>query len=269
MKVYSNGELISREAISEVFEPGFLFGWGVFEPLRTYKGALPFLNEHLLRLDKGLELLGLEKVALDWKKIICELLSENKLEDAYVRITAYKKRKGTGILIYADTFTYYTRETYEKGFSSLISPYRRHADEVSSSIKSLSYLQNRLSWLAAQKAKKDEALVVNQDDFMVGGSRSNVFIVEGDQVLTPSLESGAFDGVTRRAVMKIIRDMDLTVKEERMKIGEITTCTEAFITSTLMEVMPLVECEEKPVGNGKPGKTTLKILSEYRKIISP
>ena len=98
---------------------------------------------------------------------------------------------------------------------------------------------------------------------------SNVFIVEGDQVLTPSLESGAFDGVTRRAVIQIIRDMNLTVKEERMKIEEITACTEEFITSTLMEVMPLVECEEKPVGNGKPGKTTLKILSEYRKVISP
>ena len=269
MKVYCNGELISRETISEVFEPGFLFGWGIFEPLRTYGGNIPFLGEHLKRLDRSLELLGIEKVELDWEKTIRDLLSENALDDAYVRITAYKKRKGTGLLIYADIFSYYTKETYEKGFDSLISSYKRNADEVSSKVKSLSYLQNRLSWLEAQKAKKGEALVLNQDDHLVGGSRSNLFIVKDTHIVTPSLESGAFDGVTRRAVMKITQDLNLAVKEEKIKMEDINSCEEAFLTSALMEVMPLIECEEKTIGDGKPGNSTLKILSEYRNAVYP
>jgi len=110
--------------------------------------------------------------------------------------------------------------------------------------------------------------VVSQDGSLVGGSRSNVFIVKDNHLRTPSLASGAFDGVTRRVVMKIIQDLDLAVKEEIMTVEDSTTCTEVFLTSTLREVMPLVECEDKPVGDGTPGGITSRILAAYRKSIS-
>ncbi len=265
MKVYCNGNLVEKESLTEVFEPGFLFGWGVFEPLRVYRGKISFLVEHLERLTKSLELLGIEKPDLDWEKAIRDLLFENSLEDAYLRLTAYKKRKGTGALIYVDKFSYYTAETYDKGFSAIISSHKRCSKNMFSKPKSLSYLQNRVSWLEAQKAKKDEALILNPQDFFVGGSRSNLFLVKDNQIFTPLLEDGAFEGITRKAVIDIARDIDLSIEEKQLKLEDVFNSDKAFITSSLMEVMPLAEVDDKKIGNGLPGSISLKLLSEYRK----
>ena len=95
MKVYLNSKLIEKEDSSEIFEPGFLFGWGVFEPLRVYQGKVCFLKQHIERLESSLKLLDIEPVNLDWQKEINKLLKENNLSEAYLRITVYKKRKGT------------------------------------------------------------------------------------------------------------------------------------------------------------------------------
>tara|TARA_B100000315_G_scaffold174310_1_gene162727 strand:- start:2452 stop:3261 length:810 start_codon:yes stop_codon:yes gene_type:complete len=269
MKVYCNGEIIDKDKVSEVFEPGFLFGWGVFEPFRVYGDNITFLSEHINRLNMGLEILGIEAIEIDWEKSIRELISTNSIKDAYIRITAYKKRKGTGILIYADSFGYYTQEVFEKGFSTLISSYLRNIDEVASQVKSLSYLQNRLSWFQAQKAKKDEALILNEKGDLVGGSRSNLFLIKDERLITPNIESGVFEGITRKVVLSIAEEMNLEIEEREISLEDLATANEAFITSALLETMPLVECEDEPIGSGKPGKITLEILSEYRKIVKP
>jgi len=266
MKIYCNGDVIEKDALAEIFEPGFLFGWGVFEPLRTYGNNIPFLSEHIERLNNSLELLGLEKINIDWKKTIRDLLDQNNLEDGYVRLTAYKKRKGIGLLIYVDKFGYYPNEVYGKGFSAIISPYRRCGKNICSQVKSLSYLANRISWLKAQQAKKSEALVLNPKGTLAGGSRSNLFIVKESRVVTPTIDCGAFSGITRGIVIKILKDLDIKIKEDKLSLDDLSSANEAFITSSLMEVMPLVECEGKSIGDGKPGEITLKVLSEYRKI---
>ncbi len=266
MHIYCNGGLVQKEAMEELFEPGFLFGWGTFEPLRAYAGRFPLLDEHIGRLNQSLELLSLEKVSLAWEETLKDLLSANSFSDAYVRISAYKKRSGTGVIIYADTFGYYGPQDYEKGFSALPSPHRRSSHEVASKVKSLSYLQNRLSWLIAQKANKDEALIMSETGDLVGGSRSNIFLLKNHSLLTPSLTSGAFPGITRDCVIAIARGLDIQVIEKPCKPEAIACADEAFVTSALMEVMPLVEYEGKPIASGKPGAVTGKIHSEYRKL---
>ncbi|MBN3041110.1 MAG: aminotransferase class IV [Candidatus Omnitrophica bacterium] len=268
MKIYSNGDIIDKEKSAEVFEPGFLFGWGVFEPLRVYGDNIAFLDSHISRLESSLEIIGIESPKIEWEKEIRNLISINNIENAYIRITAYKKRKGTGALIYADKFAYYTDEVYNKGFTSLISSYERNTLDAGSQIKSLSYLQNRLSWFQAQKENKDEAIVLNQYGSIVGGSRSNLFIVNEGRIMTPSSDEGSFEGITREVVFDIAAKAGIEFLESKLTMEELATAEEAFITSALMEVMPLVECEDKPLGNGKPGELTLKILSEYRKIVN-
>ena len=266
MKIYCNGDIVEKESLGDIFEPGFLFGWGVFEPLRTYGDNIPFLSEHIARLNKGLSLLGIEEVEIEWEKEIRALLSQNNLKDGYVRLTAYKKRGGTGLIIYVDKFGYYPDQIYEKGFSAIISPYKRYIGDISCQVKSLSYLTNRVSWLKAQVAKKNEALILNTDGYLTGGSRGNLFIVKDNKVITPTIDCGAFSGITREAVIKILKDLDIEVKECKVLIEDLSSADEAFITSSLMEVMPLVEAEGKNIGDGKPGNITLKVLSEYRKI---
>ncbi|MBN2119836.1 MAG: aminotransferase class IV family protein [Candidatus Omnitrophica bacterium] len=268
MKVYYNGDLQDKDAFSEIFEPGFLFGWGAFEPMRAYKGSIPFLDLRTQRLNKGLSFLGIENVALDWESVISDLLKLNSLEDAYIRITAYKKRKGTGLVIYTDKFGYYTDEVYEKGFTAIISSRKRHKDFLSGKIKSLSYLENRLSWFFAQRKNKDEALVFSEDNNLIGGSRSNIFIVKNNRIITPSLSSGAFEGITRKVIFKALEDLNVEVKEDSLCIDDLFSCDEAFLTSSLLEVMPLIDCEDRPLGRGIPGELTRKALKAYREVFN-
>ncbi|MCK9614068.1 MAG: aminotransferase class IV [Candidatus Omnitrophica bacterium] len=268
MKIYHNGKIADKDTLEEIFEPGFLFGWGVFETLRAYNGKVPFLDLHIARLNDALNTLGIEELKTDFKAKINELLKVNNLEDAYIRITAYKKRESTGVLIYADKFGYYPQSAYEKGFSAVISPYRRNIKNNFYTIKSLSYLENRLSWFEAQKQNKDEALVLNEDGFLSGGSRSNLFIVKDQDVITSSIESGAFDGITRKIVISELKKMNISVKEAQISIENLFSCAkEAFLTSALLEAMPLVECGGKKIGDGKPGKVTLNVLEQYRSIL--
>lgn len=266
MKIFCNSKFIEKENLEEIFEPGFLFGWGVYETLRAYKGKVPFLSLHIDRLNKNLELLGIGKVDLDFTGKIKQLLYENKLEDAYIRITAYKKRESTGLIIYIDKFGYYPKETYEKGFSAIISPYRRDTKSPFSQIKSLSYLENRMSWSKAQKVNKDEALLFNQEDYLIGGSRSNLFLVKGKEIITPSIKSGAFAGITRQLLINELMDLRVKIKEKELTLEDLYDANEAFLSSSLLEVMPLVECGSKKIGDGKPGSITAEVLSQYREL---
>jgi branched-chain amino acid aminotransferase len=267
MKAYINGELKEKEEISEIFEPGFLFGWGVFEPLRVYGGKTVFLNDHLTRLKNSCKLLSLDFPEVEWEAKIKETLSLNKLKDAYLRLTIYKKRKGVGVIIYADDFKYYASDAYSNGFTTVISAIRRNENDLSCRVKTTSYLNNRLAWAEAQAKGKDEALMLNLKGNLAGGARSNLFIVKDSFVLTPLLKEGAFCGITRLKVMKILRQMNLKVKEAAVKKSDLVKADEAFLTSSLLEVMPLVSCDNHKIGGGLPGKITSLIREQYHQIL--
>ncbi len=267
MKIFFNGKIENKEKVDQLLEPGFLFGWGVFEPVRIYNKRIPFLKEHLQRLKSGLNLIGIKYPDLDFKKVIEDLLTQNSLLNAYLRITVYKKRESTGIIVYAAPFEYYKDPLYQKGISADISLYRRHKSSLYSKVKSISYLEKRVSWLKAQQKGKGESLVLSEEGKVLGGSRSNLFLLlKNDKLITPSEESGAFLGITRKAILNIAKELDISVEEKSLGLNQVYACKEAFLTSALMEVMPLVACEDKLIGQGKPGKVSLKFLKEYRKL---
>ncbi|MFH1504927.1 MAG: aminotransferase class IV [Candidatus Omnitrophota bacterium] len=257
MKIYLNDKLVEKEGVEEIFEPGFLFGWGVFETLRAYKGRVLFLGEHLGRLRQGLGFLELDYPEIDFKKIIDNLLVENNLSNAYVRITVYKKRKSIGVSIYADEFNYYKEDTYQKGFTVVFSPFIRYSQDPFLKIKSISYVKSRLAWHFAQKQGKDEAIFLNEQGFIQEGSRSSVFFVKDNVVFTPCLECGLLEGVTRNKIIDICKKENIKIVEGEFKKEDFLSADESFITSSLMEVMPI----------GSTGALTKKIHSHYKNLI--
>lgn len=267
MKIYNNGEVVEKESLAGIFEPGFLFGWGLFEALRAYNKNIAFLDKHVERLNNSLDKIGIGKLELDWERTIKQLLDENNLVDAYIRITAYKKRKGIGLIIYVDEFNYYKDDSYQKGFSAIISGEKRDPGSITSQVKSISYLQNRFAWYQAQRESKQEALLLNFNGSFAGASRSNVFFVKSNKLFTPSVACGAFCGITKAKVLGIAKGLKLEVVEGEIFPAEIANFDEAFITSSLMQVMPLVEIDGEPIGSGVPGKLTLKILEKYRRLL--
>lgn len=265
MRLYLNGTYRGKEEVKELLEPGFLFGWGVFETLRVYKGKPAFLAEHLARLKKGAETTYLKFLDLDYAAAISALLKKNKLEDAYLRISLFKQREETGVLIYVDTFSYYPEETYKKGFTLVVSPFRRHPDSIYLKVKSISYLESRLSWAYAQEKKKDEAIFLSTDSYVQEGSRSNIFFVKNKATFTPALECGLLDGITRQQTITIINGLKIPLKEGNYTLSELISADEVFITSSLMEIMPIREVENHPI---KPGPIALRLLQEYRRRIA-
>lgn len=257
MKVFLNGKLVEKDGAEEIFEPGFLFGWGAFETLRAYGKKVLFLDEHLGRLKQGLKFLELVFPEVNFRKEIDNLLNENNLSNAYVRITVYKKRRSIGVSIYADEFNYYKEDTYKKGFTTMFAPFIRYSKDPFLKVKAISYAKSRLAWNLAQKQGKDEAIFLNEDGFIQEGSRSNVFFIKNNVVFTPSLECGLLEGVTRNKVIDICKKENIKVVEGKFKKEGLLSADESFITSSLMEVMPL----------GAPGPLTKKIHNSYKDII--
>lgn len=268
MKIYFNGRFTEKDTVNAIFEPGFLFGWGAFEALRTYSKKIPFLPEHVQRLNNSLDLLGINKIDVDFRKIIEEALIKNNLDNAYVRITVYKKRSGVGIIVYTARSGYYPESIYKKGFSAVVSQNRIDTASLSFKIKSLSYLEKRLCWHKAQEAKKDESLILNLDGVLTGGSRSNLFLIKNNQAFVPSSECGVFDGITKKIVNRILKDIDIEIIEKKLTLDDLCMADEVFLTSALLEVMPLVEVQGRKISIGKPGEITLKTLLLYRQKVN-
>jgi branched-subunit amino acid aminotransferase/4-amino-4-deoxychorismate lyase len=135
-------------------------------------------------------------------------------------------------------------------------------------VKSISYLESRLSWFLAQQKGKDEAIFLSIDDFLQEGSRSNIFFVRGNEIMTPSLECGLLDGITRRVVIGLIKESGFVFKEGRFRLKDLMYCDEAFLTSSLMEIMPVIEVDSTHINGGVPGCIAYKLRRLYRQRVS-
>ena len=266
MEIWLNGEIVNNTHCPDILEPGFMFGWGVFETLRVYAKKPAFLDEHIARLKEGAEKIFLDFPSLDFAEVIEKLLKANKLSDAYCRLSLFKKRKSTGTLVYIAPFNYYPPQDYQEGFRAIISPAPKFSRGLLSGVKPLSYLESRLAWKIAQDKGKQEALFLTEEGFLAEGSRTNIFFSDGSYLYTPSLECGILAGITRQKVISLAQELGIKVKEGKFRLNDLLAAKEAFLTSSLMEVMPLVEVEEKIIGAKTPGQISLKLLSAYRSL---
>jgi branched-chain amino acid aminotransferase group I len=283
--VYLNGRLVPRtEAGLSPFDHGFLYGYGLFETMRAYNGHIFRLDSHLTRLRCSAESIGLTHSVLTTEegkqslKAACmATLQANKLKDARIRLTV---SAGEGdmtpdastcsnptILITAHTLHPLPAEKYETGFKATIAFLRRNSQSPLSRLKSTCYMENVLARTAAKASGYDEAILLNEQGYVAEGSRTNIFLVSNGELITPSLESGVLPGITREAVLETARTSDNSAIERLVELEELVEAQEAFLTNSVLELMPLVSVEGKPIGTGKPGKLTKGLRAAYRKLV--
>ena len=267
MKVYLNGSIQQSKTAGDILESGLLFGWGVFETLRIYQGKPAFLQDHIKRLKKSCQKIFLQLPKVDFGNKIKALLKANRLSDAYCRITIFKKRLRTGVLITVTPFFQYNKDNYKKGFKAMVVPFVKSSKNLLTDIKSTSYLENMIARKIAENRGNQEAIFLNESGFLAEGSRSNLFFIKGESAYTPSLECGILNGITRQKVIEIIKSQKLRLRIGKFKLGELLSCDEAFLTSSLMEIMPLVEVNKKPIQNREPGMITYSIHKTYRDLV--
>jgi branched-chain amino acid aminotransferase len=278
--IYYNGNFLPADNVAiSPFNRGLLYGDGVFETLRAYRGHVFRLEQHLQRMQKGLQILEIESrwVANDIERAIYEIIKLNNLSDASLRISAFRgdgegpepsKGLKASILISAKPFNNYRTEDYETGLHAYLVSMRRNSYSPLSRIKSLNYLDNILSRLEARKHNAQEALLLNTLGWVAEGATSNIFIIKEKMLITPPVNTGILPGITRDAVLEIAKDIDLQTQEEAFSPEELVCADESFLTNSLMEIMPLVMLNERKIGSGTPGPLTAELFQQYRKLVN-
>jgi len=279
--VYLNGHFVPKgEATISVFDRGFLYGDGLFETMRVYSRRVFMLDDHLFRLFDSIDQLKIpvKMQKHDLKSAIERLIELNNLFDAYVRLTVSRGiHTGTltldgnyepTIVITAKELSPYPQEYYAGGTKVVIGSIRQNSFSPLSHHKSLNYLDNILAKEEAREKGVFEAILLNTEGYVSEGTVSNVFMVESGRVFTPSLMSHLLPGVTRKAVLEMIPQLNLKVVERMISMEEFIASDEVFLTNSIMEIMPVVEVDGEKIGGGKPGPVSRKVAEGYKGLVS-
>lgn len=281
MKIYINGKFFDKEdAKISVFDHGLLYGDGVFEGIRCYNGVVFKLREHIVRLFESAHTLMLS-IPLSKEKMIkavIETIKMNNLVDAYVRVVItrgqgdlgldpYKCKQPTVIII-ADKIALYPPKMYEQGLEIITVPTIRNLPEaLNPQIKSLNYLNNILAKIEAVNAGYQEAIMLDSMGYIAECTGENIFLVKRNELYTPPQCMGTLRGITRDTVLELARNLNIPVHEHVLTRHEMYISDETFLTGTAAEVIPVVKVDGRTIGSGKPGKVTLRLTKEFRKIV--
>jgi branched-chain amino acid aminotransferase len=129
-------------------------------------------------------------------------------------------------------------------------------------------MENILARMTARAAGCDEAILLNERGYLAEGSTTNIFLVSNGGLITPSLESGILPGITREVVLEIARASNIKTLERRVRLKELAETEEAFVTNSVLEIMPLTWLEGKPIGSSKPGELTKRMRAAYKKLLN-
>jgi branched-chain amino acid aminotransferase len=282
MKIYLNGKLVPESAAKiSVFDHGLLYGDGVFEGIRTYNGCVAFLEEHVDRLYRSAKAIALE-IPMTKKgmiKAVVRTCKANRTMNGYVRLVVTRGVGTLGlnpylckkpqIIIIAANIQLYPKKLYREGLNIITAgTIRNNPESVNPAIKSLNYLNNILAKIEAINAGVVEALMLNAQGFVAEATGDNVFVIRGNELLTPPASEGALVGVTRNSVMEIASECGCEVREERLTRYDLYTADEVFLTGTAAEVISVVDIDKRQIGDGTPGPLTKKLARRYRKVAS-
>jgi branched-chain amino acid aminotransferase len=280
MKIYIDGEFCDKaNAKISVFDHGLLYGDGIFEGIRFYNGRVFRLDEHIDRLFHSARAIaldiGMDKAAVT--EATLETIRQNNLRDGYIRLVVtrgvgdlglnpYLCPKSTTIII-ASAITLYPKEKYQNGLEIVTCATRRipHG-ALSPMVKSLNYLNNVLAKIEAQHAGAGEGLMLNEQGFVSECTGDNVFIVKNGEILTPPIASGALAGVTRGVVFEMAAEFGIPVREPMLTRYDIYTADECFLTGTAAEVIPAVRLDTRPIGDGRPGPVTQRLMGRFSEL---
>ncbi|MFH1008377.1 MAG: aminotransferase class IV [Candidatus Latescibacterota bacterium] len=293
--VYLNGRMISDAvAAISIEDRGFRYGDGLFETIRVYRGKAFLLERHLRRLEESASALEISlgtllrgcsnpssqcpvslrsAWAMELSEAVERVIAINEISEGAIRIFL---TRGTGggfdisedleanLIVTARSHTPVSAEQLAQGVRTIISKHRRNSYSPISRVKSLSFLESVLVRMEARKAGVDEALMRDTEGHLVETSVGNLFFVRGGALYTPPTSCPILPGITRETVIALASERLIPCFEQAMLPEEVAAIDEAFLTSSLTEVMPIVEIDGQRVGTGKPGAVTRGLMKAYQ-----
>jgi branched-subunit amino acid aminotransferase/4-amino-4-deoxychorismate lyase len=253
----------SREATLPLADEATLAGAGLFETIALRGGRPVDLDAHLARLARGAAMLG--ATLPDPSHLSQQLLQAAQEESAEFGWLKLVLTRGGHCAIFTGR-----SDPAEQGraISAVLLPWRRNARDPLVRLKSLNYAANLLGMEQARRRGADEGIWLNTRGHLAEGCRSNLFVVQGRRLFTPGENQGILPGVVRALALRAARGAGLVVHEGKLRLKRLLGADEAFLTSSLGGVRPLVRFEGRVVGKGKPGAITLAIAAGVASIRS-
>jgi branched-chain amino acid aminotransferase len=280
LKIFISGKLYEKEdAKISVYDHGLLYGDGVFEGMRSYGGKVFRLAPHLDRLWNSAKAICLDipMTKEEMASAVNSTLQVNGISDGYIRLVVTRGSGTLGldpnrcsrpeVIVITDFIALYPPEFYENGLQIVtVSTIRNHPAALSPRVKSLNYLNNILAKIEGAQAGCVEALMMNHKGEIAECTGDNIFLVNKGEVLTPPIDAGILEGITRDAVIEIAREARLTVREIPLTKYDVYVADECFLTGSAAEVVPVVKVDNRKIGDGKPGPVTRDLTKRFREL---
>lgn len=282
LKIWIDGTLYNKnEAKISVFDHCVLYGDGIFEGIRIYNGCIFRLKEHLERLFSSAKYIRLN-IPMSYDELVQALkdtIKANNLKDGYIRLVVTRGVGDLGldprlcpkptVFIIAAKIQLYPESDYENGLEVItVATNRTNLSAFNPRVKSCNYLNNIMGKMEGQLANVREAIMLNQDGYAVECTGDNIFLVKDGVLYTPPIWLGPLRGITRDAIIELAQAAGIKVVEEPFTRFEIYDADEMFLTGTAAEAIPVVKVDGRPIGSGKPGEMTKKLIEKFHSIVS-
>lgn len=284
--VWQNGEFLPLdEAKIHSTAFGLHYGTGVFEGIRCYETvngpAIFRLKEHMERFYASAEVyqLKIDYAPEALNDAISETVRRNGFKNCYIRPTAYFDSGSLGIRAICPTGINilawewpndFGAEKLAKGMRVTISPYRKfHSSMIPTTAKATgNYLNSILAVREAAARGFDEAILLDVNGNLAEGAVENIFLIKDGKLLTNDEHSSILLGITRDSAIQISRHLGYEVEIRALKLHELLSADEVFLTGTAIEIMPVREVDGKIIGNGARGPITERIQKTFFEIVA-
>jgi len=275
--LYEDGDLNIN-----VMDRGFIYGDSLYEVMRTYNGTPFGLTEHIDRLFQSAKLahmqlkLKKEEIKNQIQSTVSAYYSQldSSQNEVYCRIVVTRGSGNFGFaldaiktecnfVIYVLPLSLFASSLTTGVKLQVSSRIRNDARALDPAMKSGNYLNNLLAYLEAREVGFDDCLLCNVDGHITEGTTFNIFYIKNNILVTPPLDIGILDGISRKIILKLAKNFSLEMREVRFTKERLYEADEVFISSSLKEAFPVAQIDSHKINRATPGKLTLKIKEAF------
>jgi branched-chain amino acid aminotransferase len=255
---------------------GFTLADGVFETMKAYNGTIFRLDRHLSRIAGALRALAIPQPPelRDWVDAASRAAG---LPRAGIRLTVTRGIAAGGVIppidphptvvVTVTPLPTFGADVYAAGLNAHVASGRRNEHSMVAGLKTLAYIESVAAMIEARRAGADEALFLDTAGHCSEATASNLFAVMGGRLTTPPTSCAALPGITRAAVLELGTECGIAVEERPFDLAELASASEAFLTSSLRGIAPLVRIDGAAVGSGTPGPITRQVMGAYAVLV--
>ena len=255
---------------------GFTLADGVFETMKARNGKVFRLDRHLMRLDAALRTLHIPPPP-ELREWVDAAIDAAHVPDASIRLTVSRGVAPGGVGVPADAVPTvvvtvapppaFGAAVYDTGLKAHVASGRRNEHSITAGLKTLAYTDSVAALIEARTAGADEVLFLDTAGHCSEASASNLFAIVEGTLVTPPTTCAALPGITRAAVIELATELGLAAEERPFQLDELNAADEAFLTSSLRGVAPLVHVNGRAIGSGTPAAITRKVMAAYAALV--